>query len=390
MVFIVRVNFVNLLMKNLLISCIVITFLLSCNKENSNFKIKGTIKGTIPESIYLSELSDKGVIPVDSAKINDKGEFTLKGRTDIPAFYLLKVKNSRGIHLIINSYDKIKIFINSENFDLDYVIEGSSESKRVSKLIAEQNKALLKITELSNKFESVRNKPDFLKERAKIDSVYSVIIKEHKKFSTDYILENTCSFAGLLALYQQLGAREPVFDIVADFKLFERVDSCLTSLYPSSDAVKNLNKKVVETREYLKIAQGATAPEIALTDTTGRTVSLHSLKAKYVLLNFWASWCTECRKDNAFMQQMYKKYKDKGFEIYQVSLDKTTESWKQGVKEDKIPWINVSDLKYWNSEAVKTYYIKEIPLFMLINPDGKIIEKEKSLIKLDVKLDELL
>ncbi|NJK86543.1 MAG: redoxin domain-containing protein [Bacteroidales bacterium] len=256
------------------------------------------------------------------------------------------------------------------------MVEGSPESKRIHKLYNQLDKALQRITDLSVEFETIQSDPDFLQKKSRLDSMYFAVKKAHKSFSTRFILDDPCSFASLQALYQQMGKRDPLFEINEDFFLYEKVDSCLSSLYPSSGAVKTLNKKVVETREFMKIDSGSFAPEINLPDTSGNNISLHSLHGKYVLVSFWASWCTPCRDLNASLIPVYKKYHDKGFEIYQVSLDKTEESWKTGVIEDKIPWINVSDLKYWNSSAVNSYYIRKVPFSILIDKDGKIVEKD--------------
>lgn len=376
-------------MKKILIFFLVLCFIYSCSEDKHNFRVKGNIKGSPPNMIYLLQLTEKGTVRVDSSEINNNGEFKLKGKTSIPSFYVLKAGRSRGITLVVYPKDKIQVFANSENFEIDYVVEGSAESKRISKLIKEQDNALQKITNLSNKFETAINSPDFLEKKAKIDSVYFAVINQHKKFSVGFIKEDPCSFASLMALYQQFGRMAPLFDIKNDFKLFEDVDSCLASLYPTSDAVKSLNKKVVETREYIKIGIGSVAPDISLPDTANQLISLNSLRGKYVLLNFWASWCTECTQQTELLKGIYKKYKSKGFEVYQVSLDKTSESWKLGIKESNLPWINVSDLKYWNSDVVKKYYLNKIPLNILLDTEGRIIEKEKSLSEIDVKLSEI-
>jgi peroxiredoxin len=120
---------------------------------------------------------------------------------------------------------------------------------------------------------------------------------------------------------------------------------------------------------------GTSAPEIALPSPNGDTIRLSSLKGKYVLLDFWASWCPPCRAENPNLVDMYKKYNRYGFEIYQVSLDKTRDAWLKAIKNDKLDWIHVSDLQFWSSTAAKLYAVESIPASFLIDKDGSIMAR---------------
>ncbi len=360
----------------------------SCYRDKTEFTIKGSLKGYFPNKIYLFKLKNTGIVPVDSTKMSDKGEFFFKAKTNIPAFYLLKIKNSKGIYLLASPHDNIKIYINADNFDIEYVVEGSIESRRISKLTKEHHKTLGKITDLSIEYEKNMSNPNF--QSAKYDSQYTAIEKNFKVYATNFIMESPGSFSSLMALYLQLGIKTPpVFDRKKDFKLFELVDSSLTALYPTSEAVIKLNREVVEMREKLKLEVGAVAPEIALPDTSNQTISLKSFNGKYVLINFWASWCSECREQTRHLIKTYQKYKEKGFMVYQVSLDKTKKSWREAIEQDEIPYVNVSDLKFWNSKAAKLYKVENIPYNVLIDRKGEIVEKNIRLTKLDSVLNKL-
>ena len=120
---------------------------------------------------------------------------------------------------------------------------------------------------------------------------------------------------------------------------------------------------------------GAKAPEIALPSPKGDTIRLSSFRGKYVLVDFWASWCPPCRKDNPDLVAIYKQFKAKGFEIFQVSLDKTRDAWVTAIREDGCVWPNVSDLQYWNSSAAKTYKVDAIPASFLLDKDGTIMSR---------------
>ncbi len=363
--------------------------IISCNHRKEAVTIRGSFKELHPSMIYLKELTKNGVVDTDSSEIDKKGEFILHTRLTGPAFYVLWIPHSRGINLLALPGDQIKVYIHSVEFDTDYTVEGSVESRRISKLVRQQHKTLNQITELSNRFEKIRNAPDFVRQKARLDSLYSIIVKKHKEFSEDFILRNPASLVNLMVLDQQLGKTTPVFDIKEDFRIYEMVDSCLTALYPSSEIVINLNRKVVTAREELKSMPGATAPDIALADTTGNIIRLHSLRGKYVLVIFWASWCNDCRMQSKSLLNLYRQNTGRTFEIYQISLDRTKESWIKALKNDNYPWINVSDMKYWNSDAVRAYMVKEVPFYLLIDPYGTILLKTSSLSDIKTELDKI-
>jgi peroxiredoxin len=135
---------------------------------------------------------------------------------------------------------------------------------------------------------------------------------------------------------------------------------------------------------------GDMAPELTMPDTEGKPFSLSSLRGKYVLVDFWASWCNPCRGENPNVVAAYKKYKDKNFTVLGVSLDKEKEAWLNAIKEDGLTWKHISDLKYWNSAAVSLYGFEGIPYNVLVDPQGKIIAKELRGEDLDKTLSQVL
>ena len=168
--------------------------------------------------------------------------------------------------------------------------------------------------------------------------------------------------------------------------------------FPTNVHVKNLHSNIASTlskknKDSFKNALvdiGSVAPEISYPSPDGSVISLSSLRGKYVLIDFWASWCSPCRRENPNLVSNYKRFHDKGFEIFQVSLDKTKDAWIKAIKKDNLSWPNhVSDLKYWDSEPARQYNVRSIPSNFLLDPDGKVIAKDLRGIALGKKLAEI-
>ncbi len=377
-------------MQNIIIRLLILTiFVTGCSTQKDNFEVKGTAKDLKEAKIYLQKLTSSRRIQVDSTKTDAVGRFSLKGYTDETGFFILFTEFSGNIHLIIHPDDCINIITNASNFDSEYVVEGSKDSKLVKILVDKQRETLEKITRLSTDYENIKGEPGFFVKKARIDSLYNLIFEDHKNFSIEIIKNNPGSMVCIMALYQYLGRNTPVFDYKEDFEYFNLADSNLTALYPASEAVKSLNQKVVETRESMKFDIGAIPPDIILPTPEDSLISLYSLKGNYVLLNFWASWHPPCRAENPELMRIYNKFRQKNFKLYQVSLDRTKESWLKGIEEDKLAGINVSDLKFWNSEAAVKYHIREIPASFLLDTAGRIIAKNLAVTELEKNLNDI-
>lgn len=372
-----------------------ILFLTSCgNKSGDNLKVQGQIDGDFEGNyVELKLLTSSNAVVIDSAQLNGDNFFDLQGRLEIPQFAALEFNNGEIIYLIVKPKDEISITAEGDDIVNTYMVEGSSDSYRIKQLLTNHQKTLDAIADVIIAYrDSLEVKSEqadrLLAERNK---KRQELINEHREYTKNFIKDNLASLASLMALYQSIGRDSYVLDIQDDFEYFAMVDSSLTMKYPSSDAVKDLNEMVVAFKEQNKhLTIGKEAPDIALPSPDGDTVLLSSLRGKYVLLDFWASWCSPCREENPYLVSAYKQFNDRGFEIYQVSLDKTKEAWIKGIEEDNLDWVHVSDLQFWNSQAARLYKIREIPSNFLLDPEGKIIARNLRGQQLENTLSEVI
>jgi peroxiredoxin len=171
------------------------------------------------------------------------------------------------------------------------------------------------------------------------------------------------------------------------FDVFVSVAEKAQKEWPNTPQVKEFVAFVEKSK---LTAVGQVAPEIALPDPQGKVIALSSLRGKYVLVDFWAKWCGPCRRENPNVVKAYHKFKDKGFEVFGVSLDRTKEDWLQAIQQDGLVWTHVSDLSYFNSQAAVDYNINAIPFSILVDPQGVIVAKNLRGAALEKKLEEVL
>ncbi len=369
----------------------------SCERQEDGFTISGKIENASGGMIHLRKMTSRDLVPVDSCRFDTSGTFTLRGTSEESRFFAVFVQAGNYAYLLAKNGDRISFNGDARDLSSTYRVEGSEDSRLIRELTKEQSRTIEGIQRLNKIFSDSLQSPNFMSIKAGLDSAYADIIDAQRDFTFRFIEENLNSQASLMALYQQIGPRHFLLDPDEDFRYFAMVDSSLSILYPGSDAVIDLHRQVEELRQRrqmealaaARLGIGAEAPEIALPSPSGDTILLSSLRGKVVLLDFWASWCAPCRYENPNLVSFYKKYNDKGFEIYQVSLDRTREAWLNGIEQDQLEWTHVSDLQYWNSIVVPVYNIQGIPMNYLLDREGRIIASNLRGDMLGQKLDEI-
>jgi len=339
--------------------------------QQPSFTINGTVSGLQINTLYFTESSFfNNVKPKVQKLVISDGKFSIMGAFTEPVPVFLSTepdykKNPAMAKQFILDQGEISVTIKGGLNDV--VITGSMAQDDMQRLSLGQEPFFEKLNQISKEAE--------LKSQSGIspDSIaaqYRIPLRNVNKglvtYQRSFVKENPKAFPSLLLIPSIAGST---------FNFFE-ADSLLSSL---SSVIQNsstgrLVKDYIDSEK--KTSVGAIAPEFALSDTSGKAIPLSSLKGKHVLLDFWAAWCGPCRQENPNVVNAYQQFKDKGFTVFGVSLDRDKKSWLAAIREDNLNWQHVSDLKYWSSEAAALYGVSSIPRNFLLDPDGRIIARD--------------
>jgi len=347
-----------------LIALVAIAFA-SC-KPKDNFEIDGTFKNTgADKKVYLFGLDNGKMVAVDSTNLSEKGEFKFIRKTPSVDFFRVTMGNHEFM-IIAKNGDKIMLESDFADKNLAYKVSGANEVDKLSELNTIRSNFSKQIEEIQKDFDAKvaaepQNRAAILEEmKPKYESYVQQLNSNILKFAKDN--------KGTLASFYAMSTLNP--------QEFE------AELVKYSDEVKSQIKgnatvdSFVKQMAVLKTVQvGQPAPVFAMNNVDGKPISLSDYKGKYVLLDFWASWCQPCRQENPNIVKVYNQYKNKNFDILGISLDTDKAAWLAAIKADGLTWNHVSELKDFNGNTVRKYQIQAIPSSFLIDPAGNIIAK---------------
>jgi peroxiredoxin len=341
----------------------------SSSQETGGIRMSGQVgfpqDGHIVLSRYTNTTGDVEII--DTLELRD--DYTFDQRVVVPqhGYYKLDFYGKQVLNIILGEDDMI-VNVDGNNQNWFSEIKGSKDHNYLIgfQQAVQQFQQSPEITELQEIYVEAQNDND----TEVMDSLRNSYLQLDQELKMR-LLRDADTMRTSLGVVEVLRNQQYIDpDVFYDFmkEYAARVEKDMPNTPVADDfvtMVKNMEK----------LAIGAQAPEISLPNPDGEIVPLSSLRGKYVLVDFWAQWCRPCRMENPNVVEMYEKYNVQGFEVYGVSLDRTKEKWLQAIEEDGLHWTQVSDLKYWKSEAAQTYNISAIPFSLLLDPDGKIIAK---------------
>lgn len=359
------------------------------NPNATEFNVTGTLTDGKDQKIYLFHFAGQQPTIIDSTVISAENTFNLKGKGEGYQFYGVGSTPNKLKLLMLKSNESITI--NGDYFLINEAnIEGSKDSKIIDAYHKVQKAHYLKMQSLQTQIKSVaQNSPE-----------YNKIIEQLQQSSKDlsasaekYIDDNIESPA-------IISAQKDLFNPKTQVEYLKKIENTLAKTMNNSVyhiAIKSNIAQIMQQQQMQQPKQngnvqiGMKAPELNYPSTSGENIALSSLKGNIVLIDFWASWCKPCRMENPNVVRLYNEYKDKGFTIYSVSLDKDKARWENAIKQDGLVWPNhVSDLKGWQSAAAATYGVNGIPYTVLIDKDGKVIATNLRGAQLEQKLKEIL
>jgi len=336
--------------------------LASCTPKNQ-VVITGDISGLDNVTVFLTVRENKSWVKLDSCII-DNGKFQLKSIVDEPrlAYVMMEPQNVFPRTPILLEPGTMTITSNNDNTNIAF--KGSKLHDEFQSVM-EQSDALEKSYEemlaAYNTAQESRNLMGMASAKFQLDEIENQQINLKK----DYIKENPKSFVSLIFITSEL-------IYYASLQELELYKSWIDPSLYNTKAMKEIDRRITVLQRF---EPGQIVPEIALPDTAGVVRKLSDLRGKYVMVDFWASWCRPCRRENPEKVTVYHQFNDKGFDIFSVSLDENREAWVNAIHKDNLTWTHVSELKKWHGEVSSEFCINSIPSNLIIDPEGIIIAR---------------
>ena len=351
------------------IICIALVAGLASCKENEGsgkrLEVDGVVKNTTAKTVYLEENTPNGRPTIlDSTAVKTDGSFTLETRSKEEGLYQLRLQDKVvPFAFFINDAEKINVKADLNNTTQPYTVENSPATKALLNFDQTSYQKGMQLFSQGSKVDSLQKAgaPDSVVAAAYMNVQETA--NELKSFAQDFIARSN---SPILTLYAVSSFQNTASNLgIKGFSRPEMAEIINNAVqkFPQHTALQNVQKSLPSAK-----AQDFTQP-----DVNGNPVSLSQFKGKYVLVDFWASWCGPCRKDNPNVVKAYNAFKDKNFTILGVSLDQNKDAWQKAIQQDGLTWTQVSDLKFWDNAAAALYGVQAIPYNVLVDPAGNII-----------------
>lgn len=351
-------------MKKIIAALLVFSALQLQAQQPIQISVSGNIFNLNTDTLIIGQYTQRGYIDYLKAPVSKKGDFKISGKLPVEDYYVLRISTNEHLNLILKNGSDLKIYGDGKNITAFNNILGSDESARMNAFIgevrmfnAQKDSANAYLQKFPDQFEAVNQS---------FNQVYYQFTAKRQGF----IAENANSPA-LIATLQTI-------DPEKEFPLYESIVNQLAVGFAGSPTIEQVKANYAQLKAQREamdfLAPGKIAPDFTQEKVDGSPLKLSDLRGKVVLIDFWASWCGPCRKENPNVVNLYKKYEKAGFTVLSVSLDKTREPWLAAIEKDGLIWPHhVSDLKFWSNAAAQLYKVTGIPFTVLVDQEGKII-----------------
>ena len=372
----------------LLIAIAAVMAFTSCQSGKVN--ISGRFVGLDANMVYLEQSTPLEQAVIDSVALNEKGEFKLKiaDVASTPSLYYIRYNNER-LPLLLAGGDNITVS-SAGNLLRNYEVKGSVESELLQKFTRQYIEGAVAMNDIISKISSTEMNDD---ERKKMAQEYTRIKHETQRFQLGFIIENKANIAAVYALHQRLPNEVNLFNGNSDIVYYRTVVEALEESYPTTPYLAILRSQIARMDAQINLLSQVTEsdfPDIEMPDMFGKKQQLSALSGKVILLHFWSAGLGNSNALNADLKEIYSKYREQGFEIFQVAVDTSKSAWVNAVQEQQLPWISVSDLLGDSSPSLGIYNVQKLPTSYLIDRKGNIVGKDLLDEELEAQIKKLI